>query len=90
VEEGVYINIWPEDIVGLLVDGELCEVPHVCAFNTVLVESRFCLVIDHFNSPLALSHNGMYLVQRNTTKLLFAHNKHLFTFQLFIDTWTLF
>jgi hypothetical protein len=38
VGERFYINLWPENLFGLAVDG---EVPHICAWNPVLVESKF-------------------------------------------------
>jgi hypothetical protein len=36
-----HILLWSEDICGLKVDGELCEVPHICSWNAVLAEPRF-------------------------------------------------
>jgi hypothetical protein len=41
VGERFYINLWPENLFGLAVDGDLREVPHICAWNPVLVESKF-------------------------------------------------
>jgi hypothetical protein len=41
IGEQFYINLWPENIFGLAVDGDLCEVPHICAWNAVLIESTF-------------------------------------------------
>ena len=41
IGEQFYINLYPENLFGLAVDGDLCEVPHICAWNTVLVESTF-------------------------------------------------
>jgi len=41
VGERFYINLWPENIFGRAVDDDLCEVPHTCAWNPVLVESMF-------------------------------------------------
>jgi hypothetical protein len=36
-----HILLWSEDLYDLKVDGELCEVPHICSWNAVLAESRF-------------------------------------------------
>jgi hypothetical protein len=60
VEEEFYINLWPENSFGLPVDGELCEVPHVCAWNAALVESRFYPQVDptHHTPPWLLSDTG--------------------------------
>ncbi|KAJ8586078.1 hypothetical protein M405DRAFT_772092 [Rhizopogon salebrosus TDB-379] len=60
VEEEFYINLWPENSFGLPVDGELREVPHVCAWNAVLVESRFYPQVDptHHTPPWLLSDTG--------------------------------
>lgn len=41
IGEQFYINLWPENLFGLVVDGDLCEVPHICAWDAVLVESTF-------------------------------------------------
>ena len=41
IGEQFYINLWPENLFGLAVDGDLCEVPHICAWNPVLIESTF-------------------------------------------------
>jgi hypothetical protein len=41
VGERFFINLWPENLFGLAVDGDRCEVPHICAWNPVLVESTF-------------------------------------------------
>jgi hypothetical protein len=71
VEEDFYINLWSEDIVGLQVDDELFEVPHVqvCAFDhTILAESHFCPQVDSTtdsDGPTWTSHEGMHLVQVN-------------------------
>ena len=47
IGEQFYINLWPENIFGLAVDGDLCEVPHICAWNAVLIESMFYPFPDH-------------------------------------------
>jgi hypothetical protein len=70
VEEDFYINLWSEDIVGLQVDGELFEVPHVQvrAFDTVLAGSHFCPQADSTTDsdrPTRTSHEGTHLVQVN-------------------------
>jgi hypothetical protein len=36
-----HILLWSEDLYDLKVDGELCEVPHICSWNAVLAESQF-------------------------------------------------
>ena len=55
VNEQFYINLYPESLFGLLVDGDLCEVPHICAWNPVLVESSFHHPFpDHNHTRLAL------------------------------------
>jgi len=41
IGEQFYINLWPENLFGLAVDGDLCEVPHICAWNAVLIEPTF-------------------------------------------------
>ena len=41
IGEDFYINLWPEHLLGLAVDGDLIEVPHICAWNPVLIESTF-------------------------------------------------
>jgi hypothetical protein len=41
IGEQFYFNLWPENLLGLAVDGDLCEVPHICAWNPVLIESTF-------------------------------------------------
>jgi hypothetical protein len=41
IGEQFYINLWPENIFGLTVDVELCEMSHICAWNPVLIKSAF-------------------------------------------------
>jgi hypothetical protein len=36
-----HILLWSENFYNLEVDGELCEVPHICAWNAVLAEPQF-------------------------------------------------
>jgi len=59
--EQFYINLWPENLFGLAVDGDLCEVPHICAWNPVLAESTFYPFPDHNHSyPKVLSDSGIH------------------------------
>jgi hypothetical protein len=56
VGEGFYLNLWPEYIYKLPVDGELCEVPHISALNPALIEERFYPHHDRTHThPLCLS-----------------------------------
>jgi hypothetical protein len=41
IGQNFHILLWSEDLYDLKVDGELCEVPHICSWNAVLAESRF-------------------------------------------------
>jgi hypothetical protein len=60
LEDDFYINLWAESIFGLPVDGELCDVPHVCAWNTAL-ESQLYPQADptHHKPPRVLSDKGI-------------------------------
>src|SRR6267154_1901010 len=67
-EEDFYINLWPEHIYDLPVDGELCEVPHICALNAVLVELQFYAHPDHTGTcrrPRLLSDKGIRFLPNN-------------------------
>ena len=56
VGEEFYINLWPAGHYRLPVDGDLCEVPHICAWNHVLVETKFFPNPSHSDrSPRVLS-----------------------------------
>jgi hypothetical protein len=66
VGEGFYINLWPENLFGLAVDGDLCEVPHICAWNPVLVESKFYPFPDRKQTfPMLLSDEGTRFTPKN-------------------------
>jgi hypothetical protein len=59
VNEQFYINLYPENLFGLAVDGDLCEVPHICAWNPVLVETSFHPFPDrNHTQPALLSDTG--------------------------------
>jgi hypothetical protein len=60
------INLWLENLFGLAVDGDLCEVPHVCAWNPVLVESTFYPFPDRKQPfPMLLSDEGTCFTPKN-------------------------
>ena len=59
VKEEFYINLYPENLFGLVVDGDLCEVPHICTWNPVLVETLFHPFPDHNHTCLALLSDTM-------------------------------
>ena len=64
--ERFYINLWPENLFGLAVDGDLCEVPHICAWNPVLVESKFYpFSVQKQPFPMLLSDEGTRFTLEN-------------------------
>ena len=66
VRERFYINLWPENIFGLAVDSDLCEVPHICAWNPVLVESKFYpFPVRKQPFPMLLSDEGTRFTPEN-------------------------
>jgi hypothetical protein len=67
VDEQLYINLYPENVFGLAVDGDLCEVPHIYAWNPVLVESSFHPSSDRTISypPGLLSDTGIRFIPTN-------------------------
>ncbi|KIM83532.1 hypothetical protein PILCRDRAFT_819160 [Piloderma croceum F 1598] len=61
------INLYPENLFGLAIDGDLCEVPHIYAWNPVLVESSFHPCPDrttHYR-PELLSDTGTRFIPKN-------------------------
>ena len=59
VNEQFYINLYPENLFGLAVDGDLCELPHICAWSPVLVETSFHPFSDrNYTRPALLSDPG--------------------------------
>jgi hypothetical protein len=89
VGERFYINLWPENLLGLAVDGDLCEVPHICAWNSVLVESTFYPFPDRKQPfPILLSDVSYRRILIKALPL-FVHTELLFTFPLFLDISTL-
>lgn len=66
VNEQFYINLYPENLFGLAVDGDLCEVPHIYAWNPVLVESSFHPRPDRTtHHPNLLSDTGIRFIPIN-------------------------
>ena len=66
INEQFYINLYPENLFGLAVDGDLCEVPHICAWNPVLVETLFYPFPDHNHTcPALLSDTSTRFIPPN-------------------------
>lgn len=59
-----------EDLYDLEVDGELCEVPHTCAWNAVLAESRFY----HPPPPRVPAHNIVVHTHRLRRRIYADHS----------------
>jgi hypothetical protein len=84
-----HILLWSEDLYDLKVDGELCEAPHICAWNAVLAESRFyhpappCVSLTMYSPTRALY---VCLVHLMKPHLPAARNEPRFLSQPFLDT----